>query len=157
MNKVKDELSTLYETFLQNRNEVELFKCIELKKRYLKARDRSLPTEKRINYFLDSLIIATAYEERLTRMKMTSKTLKSKVNNIYESKKNQIAKETKGFFSKRKGDQDKIIAIKTEKVTHFMNEIKDFIEIVDDALEYVRSASFTMKSAIKVLREYMED
>lgn len=150
-------LKSLKETFLQNKNETELFKCIELKKRYLKARNKSLPTAKRVEYLLDSLIIATAYEERLTRMKISSKMLKSKVNNIFETKKNEIAQETDGFFAKRKGDQDKIIAIKTEKISKFMNEIKDFIDVIEDALEYVRSASFNMKSAVKVLREYLED
>lgn len=150
-------LKSLKETFLQNKNETELFKCIELKKRYLKARNKSLPTTKRVEYLLDSLIIATAYEERLTRMKISSKMLKSKVNNIFETKKNEIAQETDGFFAKRKGDQDKIIAIKTEKISKFMNEIKDFIDVIEDALEYVRSASFNMKSAVKVLREYLED
>lgn len=151
------ELKSLYDTFLQNKNNHELFKCVELKKKYLKARNAKLPKEKRVEYLLDSLIIASAYEERLTRMKITNKMLKSKVNNILEKEKNLIIKKEEGFFSKRKGDQDKIIAINTESITKFLNEIKDFIEIVDDALEYVRSANFTIKSVLKVLREYLED
>ena len=35
------------------------------------------------------------------------------------------------------------------------DKIDNFIEIIDDALEYVRSASFSMKSVLNGVKEYI--
>lgn len=148
-------LKELKKSFKQINRDEDVFNCIKLRRVYLKAKDSSLPPKQRIEHLLNSLVIAADYEERLTHMKISSKSIRAKVASIYAKRKNEIINETADFYKKRKGDQDKIIAIESESITVFIDKIDNFIEIIDDALEYVRSASFSMKSVLNGVKEYI--
>lgn len=149
-------LDKLKESFNQVVEYDQILNCIRLRRLYYKTKDTSLPTKERIELLLESLLVASAYEERLTSMKISCKSIRNKAKVLFEQKKNKIIEKEKNYYAKRKCDQTQIIASKTESVTLFLSELDHYIDIIDDALEYVRNAGFNIKSVLSTLKEFVE-
>lgn len=148
-------LSKLEESFNQLASDDYVIQCTKLKKYFLKIRKVQSFSEK-IDILIESLLVSSAYEERLVSMKLSCKSIRSKVNFIYEKKCNEIVTGEESFFKMKKCDQDRLIAAKTEKISEVMSKIDYKLEMIDDSLEYVRNASFNLKSILSTLKEYKD-
>lgn len=149
-------LDKLKETFEQM-SDNDILKCIKLKRLYLEARKQEIPTEERMEILVKSLLVATAYEERLTGIKISIKRILLKAEALYTKRKNKIILEDEQFSKKKKYDQENIIKAETENVSLFISKIKDYKDSVQDALDYVRSVQFNIKAILAVFKEHFLD
>lgn len=148
-------LSELRESFDQLVQQRDVLQCIQLKRLYLKAKDKSLPDTERIEVLIDSLLVATAYEERLVAMKIQCKSILSKVETVYAKRKNTIIGKDPDFSKRKKYDQENYLAQKLESTKIFMITVSGHKDLINDALEYVRNAQFSIKSVLSTLKEYL--
>lgn len=148
-------LSELKASFKQIVQQREILQCIKLKRLYLKARDKSLPDNDRIELLIDSLLVATAYEERLVAMKISCKSIFNKVDSLYTKRKNSITKDDPDFSKLKKYEQENYVTQKLESIKIFMSSVRGHMDLINDALEYVRNAQFSIKSVLSTLKEYL--
>lgn len=152
---MSSEMRALKEGFDQVMSDKDILECIRLKKLYIQAKNRSLPTVDRIEILVESLLIAAAYEERLTSMKVKSMSFQRKAKAIFEVKKNEVIANDPSFFKKKVGDQERYISQNLTQSYLFIKEIEDYIKAIQESLEYVRSAQFNLKTIMATLKEYV--
>jgi len=151
-------LSEIKATFKQITSEKELLRCTKLKKIFLVIRDKErLSSKEKLDTLMEALLVATAYEERLTTLKITCKSLRNKTKVLYTKKKNEVIIEDETFFKKKKYDQANILSLKTEKINLLYEDIDNMLDMIEDAITYVRNASFNLKSIMSTLKEYLGD
>ena len=151
-------LSEIKASFKQITSEKELLRCTKLKKIFLVIRDKErLSSKEKLDTLMEALLVATAYEERLTTLKITCKSLRNKTKVLYTKKKNEVIIEDETFFKKKKYDQANILSLKTEKINLLYEDIDNMLDMIEDAITYVRNASFNLKSIMSTLKEYLGD
>ena len=151
-------LSKIKASFKQITSEKELLRCTKLKKIFLVIRDKErLSSKEKLDTLMEALLVATAYEERLTTLKITCKSLRNKTKVLYTKKKNEVIIEDETFFKKKKYDQANILSLKTEKINLLYEDIDNMLDMIEDAITYVRNASFNLKSIMSTLKEYLGD
>jgi len=151
-------LSEIKASFKQITSEKELLRCTKLKKIFLVIRDKErLSSKEKLDTLMEALLVATAYEERLTTLKITCKSLRNKTKVLYTKKKNEVIIEDETFFKKKKYDQANILSLKTKKINLLYEDIDNMLDMIEDAITYVRNASFNLKSIMSTLKEYLGD
>ena len=151
-------LSEIKASFKQITSEKELLRCTKLKKIFLVIRDKErLSSKEKLDTLMEALLVATAYEERLTTLKITCKSLRNKTKVLYTKKKNEVIIKDETFFKKKKYDQANILSLKTEKINLLYEDIDNMLDMIEDAITYVRNASFNLKSIMSTLKEYLGD
>jgi hypothetical protein len=136
-------------------NESDLILLTSLTKRFNKARDSTLTPVKRINVLANALLVGTAYEERLTRIKISLHKLQSRAKKEFESERVSVIG-SKHFIGLSKKDQDFKIEEACFTQIQILNYIKAKIERVDYALDYIRSACFNIKSTMSAFKEFLD-
>lgn len=132
----------------------EIIELTKLRKKLHNAKDSSKPIIERINLLIDTLALATSYQERLTQIKISLRRIEAQLQKSLLEKKTEIMLEDEFQNSKRKADQQFLIERKCKNIIKLQDTLVAKQESVQYALDYVASAAFNVKSIMSSLKEY---
>lgn len=132
----------------------EIIDLTKLRKKLSLSKDASQPVIKRINLLIETLSLATAYQERLTQMKISLRRIEAQLQKTLLERRSEVMIEDDFQTQKRKADQQWLLEQRCKGILKVQNELTAKQESVQYALDYVTSAAFNIKSIMAALKEY---
>lgn len=132
----------------------EIVDLTTLRKKLNKAKDSSKPTIIRVNLLIDTLALATSYQERLTQIKISLRRIEAQLQKTLSEKRAQVMLEEDFSSSRRKADQTFLIERRCKDILNVKEYLTAKQESVQYALDYVNSAAFNIKSIMTTIKEF---
>ena len=116
-------------------------------KNIFKSKDKAL---NKLNRLADSLMVTSAYQERLIEIRNDMVKIKSKVTTLINKSKRKFYNSNE-FIKMQKKNQEGIFDREIGDLYDFYDTLKGKMEIIDTNMKYLTDIQFNIKSCIKII------